>query len=108
MGIFANPLRRWLRQWGLNAFFAFVVAGRWASPADRDTFEAQLTIFCSRCFVSGTDDLQHSLKFTYWYHQRNLTIYRLNGIKNTGVIVANKDTLVMIGDLSFHGVLLGI
>ncbi|SRW35648.1 inorganic anion transporter, sulfate permease (SulP) family [Shigella sonnei] len=30
------------------------------------------------------------------------------GLKNTGVIVANKDTLVMIGDLSSHGVLLGI
>ncbi len=29
------------------------------------------------------------------------------GLKNTGVIVANKDTLVMIGDLSSHGVLLG-
>ncbi|ABB68182.1 transposase [Shigella boydii] len=24
---------------------------------------------------------QHSLKFTYWYHQRNWIIYRLNGIK---------------------------
>ena len=32
----------------------------------------------------------------------------LMGLKNTGVIVANKDTLVMIGDLSSHGVLLGI
>lgn len=32
----------------------------------------------------------------------------LMGLKNIGVIVVNKDTLVMIGDLSFYGVLLGI
>ncbi len=55
---------------------------------------AQLGYFCSRCFVSGTDDLQHSIKFTYWYHQRNRIIIALMGLKNTGVIVANKDTLV--------------
>ena len=45
------------------------------------------------------DDLQHSLK-TF--------ALALMGLKNTGVIVANKDTLLMIGDLSSHGVLLGI
>ncbi|WP_417643592.1 NCS2 family permease, partial [Citrobacter sp. FR21SANT8218] len=32
----------------------------------------------------------------------------LMGLKNSGVIIANKDTLVAIGDLSSHSVLLGI
>lgn len=79
--------------------------------ADRDgrnILGRSWTIFAHAVSYPVLDDLQHSLKFTYWYHQRNWIIYRLNGIKNTGVIVANKDTLVMIGDLSSHGVLLGI
>lgn len=31
----------------------------------------------------------------------------LMGLKNSGVIIANKDTLVTIGNLSSHSVLLG-
>lgn len=111
MGIFANLPVALAPAMGLNAFFAFVVVGAMGisgRPGWAQYSGAQLDYFCSRCFISVLDDLQHSLKFTYWYHQRNWIIYRLNGIKNTGVIVANKDTLVMIGDLSSHGVLLGI
>ena len=39
------------------------------------------TIFAHAVSYPVLDDLQHSLKFTYWYHQRNWIIYRLNGIK---------------------------
>lgn len=112
MGIFANLPVALAPAMGLNAFFAFVVVGAMGiSSADRDgrnILGRSWTIFAHAVSYPVLDDLQHSLKFTYWYHQRNWIIYRLNGIKNTGVIVANKDTLVMIGDLSSHGVLLGI
>ncbi len=111
MGIFANLPVALAPAMGLNAFFAFVVVGRWVSPADRDGRDIlgrNWAIFAHAVSYPLLDDLQHSIKFTYWHHQRNRIIYCLNGIKNTGVIVANKDTLVMIGDLSSHGVLLGI
>lgn len=111
MGIFANLPVALAPAMGLNAFFAFVVVGAMGisgRPGWAQYSGAQLDYFAHAVSYPVLDDLQHSLKFTYWYHQRNWIIYRLNGIKNTGVIVANKDTLVMIGDLSSHGVLLGI
>lgn len=102
---------RWLRQWGWTPSLPSWSWGDGHLLADRDgrnILGRSWTIFAHAVSYPVLDDLQHSLKFTYWYHQRNWIIYRLNGIKNTGVIVANKDTLVMIGDLSSHGVLLGI
>ncbi len=111
MGIFANLPVALAPAMGLNAFFAFVVVGRWVSlgrPGWARYSGAQLGYFAHAVSYPLLDDLQHSIKFTYWHHQRNRIIYCLNGIKNTGVIVANKDTPVMIGDLSSHGVLLGI
>lgn len=112
MGIFANLPVALAPAMGLNAFFAFVVVGAmgisWQTGMGAIFWGAVGLFFAHAVSYPVLDDLQHSLKFTYWYHQRNWIIYRLNGIKNTGVIVANKDTLVMIGDLSSHGVLLGI
>lgn len=101
----------WLRQWAWTPSLPSWSWGRWVSPGRPGWARysgAQLGYFAHAVSYPVLDDLQHSIKFTYWYHQRNRIIYRLNGIKNTGVIVANKDTLVMIGDLSSHGVLLGI
>lgn len=112
MGIFANLPVALAPAMGLNAFFAFVVVGAmgisWQTGMGAIFWGAiglfLLTLFRIRYWMISNI----SIKFTYWHHQRNRIIYCLNGIKNTGVIVANKDTLVMIGDLSSHGVLLGI
>lgn len=84
MGIFANLPVALAPAMGLNAFFAFVVVGAmgiscrpgWAQYSGRSW-----TIFAHAVSYPVLDDLQHSLKFTYWYHQRNWIIYRLNGIK---------------------------
>ncbi len=57
MGIFANLPVALAPAMGLNAFFAFVVVGRWASPGrpdGRNILGRRLGYFCSRCFVSGT------------------------------------------------------
>lgn len=84
MGIFANLPVALAPAMGLNAFFAFVVVGRWVSPADRDGRDIlgrNWAIFAHAISYPVLDDLQHSIKFTYWYHQRNRIIYRLNGIK---------------------------
>lgn len=57
MGIFANLPVALAPAMGLNAFFAFVSWGRWASPGRPGWAQysgAQLDYFCSRCFVSGT------------------------------------------------------
>ena len=74
MGIFANLPVALAPAMGLNAFFAFVVVG--AMGISWQT--GMGAIFWG---AVGLDDLQHSIKFTYWYHQRNWIIYRLNGIK---------------------------
>ncbi|SPZ68817.1 inorganic anion transporter, sulfate permease (SulP) family [Shigella dysenteriae] len=47
----------------------------------RDILGCNWAIFAHAVSYPVLDDLQHSIKFTYWYHQRNWTIYRLNGIK---------------------------
>lgn len=84
MGIFANLPVALAPAMGLNAFFAFVVVGAmgisWQTGMGA-IFWAQLDYFAHAVSYPVLDDLQHSLKFTYWYHQRNWIIYRLNGIK---------------------------
>ena len=47
----------------------------------RDILGRNWAIFAHAISYPVLDDLQHSIKFTYWYHQRNRIIYRLNGIK---------------------------
>ena len=82
MGIFANLPVALAPAMGLNAFFAFVVVGAmgisWQTGMGA-IFWGAVGLFLLSYPV--LDDLQHSLKFTYWYHQRNWIIYRLNGIK---------------------------
>lgn len=84
MGVFANLPVALAPAMGLNAFFAFVVVGAmgisWQTDG-RDILGRSWAIFAHAVSYPVLDDLQHSIKFTYWYHQRNRIIYRLNGIK---------------------------
>ncbi len=85
MGIFANLPVALAPAMGLNAFFAFVVVGAmgisWQTGMGAIFWGAVGLFFAHAVSYPVLDDLQHSLKFTYWYHQRNWIIYRLNGIK---------------------------
>ena len=76
MGIFANLPVALAPAMGLNAFFAFVVV-----RDGRDILGRNWAIFAHAVSYPLLDDLQHSIKFTYWHHQRNRIIYCLNGIK---------------------------
>lgn len=85
MGIFANLPVALAPAMGLNAFFAFVVVGAmgisWQTGMGAIFWGAVGLFFAHAVSYPVLDDLQHSLKFTYWYHQRNRIIYCLNGIK---------------------------
>ncbi len=85
MGVFANLPVALAPAMGLNAFFAFVVVGAmgisWQTGMGADILGRSWAIVLSAVSYPVLDDLQHSIKFTYWYHQRNRIIYRLNGIK---------------------------
>lgn len=85
MGVFANLPVALAPAMGLNAFFAFVVVGAmgisWQTGMGAIFWGAVGLFFAHAVSYPVLDDLQHSIKFTYWYHQRNRIIYRLNGIK---------------------------
>ncbi|KNY75287.1 adenine permease PurP [Escherichia coli] len=112
MGVFANLPVALAPAMGLNAFFAFVVVGAmgisWQSGMGAIFWGAVglflLTLFRIRYWMISNIPLSLRIGIT-----SGIGLFiALMGLKNTGVIVANKDTLVMIGDLSSHGVLLGI
>ncbi|EGK15711.1 putative permease yicO [Shigella flexneri K-1770] len=112
MGIFANLPVVLAPAMGLNAFFAFVVVGAmgisWQTGMGAIFWGAiglfLLTLFRIRYWMISNIPLSLRIGIT-----SGIGLFiALMGLKNTGVIVANKDTLVMIGDLSSHGVLLGI
>ncbi|OWD86460.1 adenine permease PurP [Escherichia coli] len=112
MGIFANLPVALAPAMGLNAFFAFVVVGAmgisWQTGMGAIFWGAiglfLLTLFRIRYWMISNIPLSLRIGIT-----SGIGLFiALMGLKNTGVIVANKDTLVMIGDLSSHGVLLGI
>ncbi len=85
MGIFANLPVALAPAMGLNAFFAFVVVGAmgisWQTGMGAIFWGRNWAIFAHAVSYPLLDDLQHSIKFTYWHHQRNRIIYCLNGIK---------------------------
>ena len=85
MGIFANLPVALAPAMGLNAFFAFVVVGAmgisWQTGMGAIFWGAIGLFFAHAVSYPLLDDLQHSIKFTYWHHQRNRIIYCLNGIK---------------------------
>ncbi|KXR71607.1 adenine permease PurP [Escherichia coli] len=112
MGIFANLPVALAPAMGLNAFFAFVVVGAmgisWQTGMGAIFWGAVglflLTLFRIRYWMISNIPLSLRIGIT-----SGIGLFiALMGLKNTGVIVADKDTLVMIGDLSSHGVLLGI
>ncbi|APJ84274.1 adenine permease PurP [Escherichia coli] len=112
MGIFANLPVALAPAMGLNAFFSFVVVGAmgisWQTGMGAIFWGAVglflLTLFRIRYWMISNIPLSLRIGIT-----SGIGLFiALMGLKNTGVIVANKDTLVMIGDLSSHGVLLGI
>ncbi|KYT94226.1 adenine permease PurP [Escherichia coli] len=112
MGIFTNLPVALAPAMGLNAFFAFVVVGAmgisWQTGMGAIFWGAVglflLTLFRIRYWMISNIPLSLRIGIT-----SGIGLFiALMGLKNTGVIVANKDTLVMIGDLSSHGVLLGI
>lgn len=97
---------------GLNAFFAFVVVGAlgisWQTGMGAIFWGAVglflLTLFRIRYWMISNIPVSLRIGIT-----SGIGLFiAMMGLKNAGVIVANKDTLVSIGDLTSHSVLLGI
>ncbi|ASG64468.1 adenine permease PurP [Kluyvera genomosp. 3] len=111
MGVFANLPVALAPAMGLNAFFAFVVVqamgcrGKWAwapfsgccRPVAVDHFPRSLL-----------DDCQYPVSLRVGITSGIGLFIGMMGLKNAGVIVANQDTLVSIGNLTSHSVLLGV
>ncbi|MEG1209874.1 MAG: NCS2 family permease [Leclercia sp.] len=112
MGLLANLPVALAPAMGLNAFFAFVVVGAmgisWQTGMGAIFWGAiglfLLTLFRIRYWMIANIPVNLRIGIT-----SGIGLFiAMMGLKNAGVIVANKDTLVTIGDLSSHGVLLGI
>ena len=97
---------------GLNAFFAFVVVQAMGLPWQVGMGAIfwgavgllLLTIFRVRYWMIANIPLSLRIGIT-----SGIGLFiGMMGLKNAGVIVANKDTLVSIGNLTSHSVLLGI
>lgn len=112
MGLIANLPVALAPAMGLNAFFAFVVVGAigvtWQVGMGAIFWGAVglflLTLFRIRYWMIANIPISLRIGIT-----SGIGLFiAMMGLKNAGVIVANKDTLVTIGDLSSHGVLLGV
>ncbi|MEO3991359.1 NCS2 family permease [Pseudocitrobacter cyperus] len=112
MGLIANLPVALAPAMGLNAFFAFVVVGAmgvsWQTGMGAIFWGAiglfLLTLFRIRYWMIANIPISLRTGIT-----SGIGLFiAMMGLKNAGVIVANKDTLVAIGDLSSHSVLLGI
>lgn len=112
MGLLANLPVAMAPAMGLNAFFAFVVVGAmgisWQTGMGAIFWGAVglflLTLFRIRYWMISNIPISLRIGIT-----SGIGLFiAMMGLKNAGVIVANKDTLVAIGDLTSHGVLLGI
>lgn len=112
MGLIANLPVALAPAMGLNAFFAFVVVGAmgmsWQTAMGAIFWGAVglflLTLFRIRYWMIANIPISLRIGIT-----SGIGLFiAMMGLKNSGVIVANKDTLVAIGDLSSHSVLLGI
>lgn len=111
MGIVANLPVALAPAMGLNAFFAFVVVGAmglsWQMGMGAIFWGAVglllLTLFRIRYWMIANIPLSLRIGIT-----SGIGLFiGMMGLKNAGIIVANTDTLVTIGDLSSHNVLLG-
>ena len=110
MGLFANLPVALAPAMGLNAFFAFVVVGAmglsWQIGMGAIFWGAVglllLTIFRVRYWMIANIPVSLRVGIT-----SGIGLFiGMMGLKNAGVIVANKDTLVSIGNLTSHSVLL--
>ena len=112
MGLFANLPVALAPAMGLNAFFAFVVVGAmglsWQVGMGAIFWGAVglllLTLFRVRYWMIANIPLGLRVGIT-----SGIGLFiGMMGLKNAGIIVANPETLVAIGDLSSHSVLLGV
>jgi len=111
MGIVANLPVALAPAMGLNAFFAFVVVGAmglsWQVGMGAIFWGAVglllLTLFRVRYWMIANIPLGLRVGIT-----SGIGLFiGMMGLKNAGIIVANKETLVTIGHLTSHNVLLG-
>ncbi|MBJ9173889.1 adenine permease AdeP [Citrobacter koseri] len=112
MGLFANLPVALAPAMGLNAFFAFVVVGAmglsWQVGMGAIFWGAigllLLTIFRVRYWMIANIPVSLRVGIT-----SGIGLFiGMMGLKNAGVIVANPETLVSIGNLTSHSVLLGV
>ncbi|MDU4315036.1 MAG: NCS2 family permease [Klebsiella michiganensis] len=112
MGLFANLPVALAPAMGLNAFFAFVVVQAMGLPWQVGMGAIfwgavgllLLTIFRVRYWMIANIPVSLRIGIT-----SGIGLFiGMMGLKNAGVIVANPETLVSIGNLTSHSVLLGI
>ncbi|PWD10541.1 adenine permease PurP [Salmonella enterica subsp. enterica serovar Anatum] len=112
MGLFANLPVALAPAMGLNAFFAFVVVQAMGLPWQVGLGAIfwgavgllLLTIFRVRYWMIANIPVSLRVGIT-----SGIGLFiGLMGLKNAGVIVANPETLVSIGNLTSHSVLLGV
>ncbi|EPJ7088149.1 adenine permease AdeP [Citrobacter amalonaticus] len=112
MGLFANLPVALAPAMGLNAFFAFVVVGAMGLPWQVGMGAIfwgavgllLLTIFRVRYWMIANIPVSLRVGIT-----SDIGLFiGMMGLKNAGVIVANPETLVSIGNLTSHSVLLGV
>lgn len=111
MGLLANLPVALAPAMGLNAFFAFVVVGAmgisWQVGMGAIFWGAigflLLTIFRIRYWMIANIPLSLRVGIT-----SGIGLFiAMMGLKNAGIVVANPDTLVAVGNLTSHSVLLG-
>ncbi|HAG1467089.1 TPA: NCS2 family permease [Salmonella enterica] len=112
MGLFANLPVALAPAMGLNAFFAFVVVQAMGLPWQVGMGAIfwgavgllLLTIFRVRYWMNANIPVSLRVGIT-----SGIGLFiGMMGLKNAGVIVANPETLVSIGNLTSHSVLLGV
>ncbi|EJU3404267.1 adenine permease AdeP [Salmonella enterica] len=112
MGLFANLPVALAPAMGLNAFFAFVVVQAMGLPSQVGMGAIfwgavgllLLTIFRVRYWMIANIPVSLRVGIT-----SGIGLFiGMMGLKNAGVIVANPETLVSIGNLTSHSVLLGV
>ena len=112
MGLFANLPVALAPAMGLNAFFAFVVVQAMGLPWQVGMGAIfwgavgllLLTLFRVRYWMIANIPVSLRVGIT-----SGIGLFiGMMGLKNAGVIVANQDTLVSIGNLTSHSVLLGV
>ncbi|KEY56573.1 NCS2 family permease [Serratia sp. DD3] len=111
MGLLANLPVALAPAMGLNAFFAFVVVGAmgisWQVAMGAIFWGAVgfflLTVFRIRYWMVANIPLSLRVGIT-----SGIGLFiAMMGLKNAGIVVANPDTLVAVGNLTSHSVLLG-